>query len=395
MNGDKPHQNANDYNQKSRENAQRFTVNRLGRQGDFGVNKTNQANPKKTPFLVKHWAAFAIISASCLLTGLFVYMTLTKIKFESAPQLIGPAKKPAPQKFYSKLSHIEVPDEASTNKAITAIMIENSPNARPQSGLKDAEIVFESVAEGGITRFLTLFQVNKPQLIGPVRSVREYYIDWLTPYQPSVAHVGGSATALKIIRNGQYRDIDQMFNGSYYWRSTDRYAPHNVYTSFEKLDALNKQRGYITSTVDSFLRQTPKLKKDQPLTAKNINFTISSPLYNSGYIYNPETNLYARYQAGKPHLDREKGQITANAVIAIETNMSRVSQDGYRERVDSLGEGKAYIFQNGQITEATWKKPSANKAIRFYNTNNQEIAINAGQVWISAIPKSSGKVAWN
>ena len=75
--------------------------------------------------------------------------------------------------------------------------------------------------------------------------------------------------------------------------------------------------------------------------------------------------------------------------------MSRVPQDGYRERVDSIGEGKAYVFQNGQATEGTWKKPSAQKQIRFYDANHQEIAINAGQVWITAIPKSSGKVTWN
>lgn len=392
MNGDKPTQNANDYNQQSHQNAERYTVNRL--HGRPTLAKSDNAD--SASFLKKHWAGLTIVSVACCLTAGFVYLMLTKINFASAPQAaIPPAKKPESQKFYSKVSHLEVPDQASTTKAVTAIMIENSPSARPQSGLKDAEIVFESVAEGGITRFLTIFQVNKPQLIGPVRSVREYYIDWLTPFEPSIAHVGGSATALKIIRNGQYRDIDQMFNGGFYWRSNDRYAPHNVYTSFEKLDALNKQRGYLTSNIDSFARQIPKLKKDQPIAARNINFTISSPLYNSGYTYNPDTNLYARHQAGKPHLDREKGQITANAVIAIETNMSRVPQDGYRERVDSLGEGKAYIFQNGQVTEGTWKKPTTRQQIRFYDANNQEIAINAGQVWISAIPKASGGVAWN
>ncbi len=392
MNGDKPHQNANDYNQKSHQNAQRFTVNYLHKPTGSSMSK----DTPKPAFLKKHWASLTVIVGACCLTAGFVYFMLTKIQFSAPPQATPlPTKKVTPQKFYSKVSHLEVPTEADTTKAVTAIMIENSPDARPQSGLKDAEIVFESVAEGGITRFLTIFQVNKPQLIGPVRSVREYYIDWLTPFEPSVAHVGGSATALKTIRNGQYRDIDQMFNGNFYWRSTDRYAPHNVYTSFEKLDALNKQRGYLTSNVESFARQIPNPKKDQPAIATNINFTISSALYNSGYTYNPTTNLYARHQAGKPHLDRERGQITANAVIAIETNMSRVPQDGYRERVDSIGEGKAYVFQNGQVTEGTWKKPSTQKQIRFYDANHQEIAINAGQVWITAIPKSSGKVTWN
>ena len=121
--------------------------------------------------------------------------------------------KPKPiTKYYSPLTGNEVPDLASTEQAVTAIMIENSPDARPQSGLKDAGVVYEAIAEGGITRFLALYQQEKPTLIGPVRSVRIYYVDWLAPYQASVAHIGGSYAALQEVRNGNYRDIDQFFN---------------------------------------------------------------------------------------------------------------------------------------------------------------------------------------
>ena len=134
----------------------------------------------------------------------------------------APAKK-APktaEKYYSHLNGIEVASKANLSKPVTAIMIENSPDARPHSGLKQAEVVYEAIAEGGITRFLTLFQQHKPQLIGPVRSLRMYYVDWLAPYQASVAHVGGSHASLQEVRNGKYRDIDQFFNGSSYWRAT-------------------------------------------------------------------------------------------------------------------------------------------------------------------------------
>ncbi len=393
MEGERPTQNASDYDKKSQENAKKYTVNQFNRTYS-GADKAPHLNLKKTSFLKKHWIGFTLISAACLLTAGFVYVMLNKINFSSSDNSITiPSKKTAEVKHYSKLSHIEVPDAESTNKAVTAVMIENSPNARPQSGLKDAEIVFESVAEGGITRFLALYQVNKPQLIGPVRSVREYYIDWATPFQPSIAHVGGSAAALAIIRNGSYRDIDQFFNANYYWRSSDRYAPHNVYTSFEKLDALNATKGYTTSNVESFARQLPKVDPNAKATATTISLAISSQLYNVAYNYNPETNIYARSLAGQPHLDREKGQITANAVIAIQTTSSAVPNDK-RTRIDSLGSGKAYVFQNGQVTEGSWKKASASQQIRFYDSNNQEIAINAGQVWITAVPTAAGSVSW-
>lgn len=395
MNGDKPQQNANDYNQKSRENAQRFTVNRLGKQGDFGVNKTNQINLKKTHFAVKHWAVLTIIISSCLLTTGLVYALQTQITFPTNEPVLQFQPKPKPPKIFSSLSHLEVANQTIANQAVTAIMIENSPDARPQSGLKDAEIVFEAIAEGGITRFLCLYQINKPKLIGPVRSLREYYIDWLTPFQPSVAHVGGSAEALKIIRNGTYRDIDQFFNGKYYWRATDRYAPHNVYTNFIKLDSLNQSRGYISSTVENFSRQIVRHPKESEITTKNIDIKISGPLYNINYSYDFQTNSYKRQIGGKPHFDREKGQITPNAVIAIKTNMQRVFQDGYREQITTIGQEKAYIFQNGQVIEGIWRKPARDKQIRFYNNQNQEITINSGQVWITAIPNSSGQVSWN
>ncbi len=160
-------------------------------------------------------------------------------------------KKTAPKpkaKYYSPLTGELIAQEGDAAKPVTAIMLENSPDARPQSGLKDAEIVYEAIAEGGVTRFLAVYQQHKPQLIGPVRSVRMYYVHWLTPYDASVAHIGGSAAALQLVRNGSYRDIDQFFNAGSYWRANDRYAPHNVYTSFEKLDALNASKGYASSS---------------------------------------------------------------------------------------------------------------------------------------------------
>ena len=107
-------------------------------------------------------------------------------------------------------------------------MIENSPDARPQSGIKQAGVVYEAIAEGGITRFLALYQEAKPGLIGPVRSVRMYYVDWAAPYNASIAHIGGSAAALAEVRNGNYRDIDQFFNSGSYWRAIA--TPRTMYT---------------------------------------------------------------------------------------------------------------------------------------------------------------------
>lgn len=304
-----------------------------------------------------------------------------------------PEPKPEPPKYYSPLTGSLVETEADTTQPVTAIMIENSTSARPQSGLKNSGVVFEAIAEGGITRFMVLYQEQKPQLIGPVRSVRLYYVDWLAAFNASIAHVGGSAAALQEVRNGSYRDIDQFFNGAYYWRATDRYAPHNVYTSFEKLDALNAKKGYTSSTFTGFSHTDSKAAVTP--TATQIDVTISSPVFNSHYDYNAKTNTYDRSQGDAPHLDREEGQISPRVVVILEVQESTVFEDGYRESINAIGSGKAYIFQDGTVTQATWSKPSKTSQITFTNADGQNVPLARGQTWITAVPvNKGGGVSW-
>ncbi len=299
---------------------------------------------------------------------------------------------PAPVKYYSPLTGELVADEAATKQPVTAVMIENSPDARPQSGLKNSGVVFEAIAEGGITRFLVIYQQEKPQLIGPVRSIRLYDVEWVAAFNASIAHVGGSAGGLAEVRNGSYRDIDQFFNGNSYWRSTDRYAPHNVYTSFAKLDALNAAKGYTTSNFTGFSR-TDANPSPTP-TATKINITISSALYNSSYTYDKATNTYLRDQAGAPHMDREEGQIAPTVVIAMKVNESTVFQDGYREAITTIGSGDATIFQNGTAQDVTWHKTSKTSQITFTDATGKDVPLVRGQTWIAAIPNGSGSVTW-
>jgi hypothetical protein len=311
-------------------------------------------------------------------------------KVDTTPIVVK--KKAPPVKYYSLLNGIQIADQAAQKSPVTAIMIENSPEARPQSGLNQAEVVYEAIAEGGITRFLALYQQHKPQLIGPVRSVRMYYLDWLAPYQPSVAHVGGSAAALAEVRNGNYRDIDQFFNGAYYWRSTDRYAPHNVYTSFEKLDALNAKKGYTSSEFTSFPRTDGGAAKTQ--NATSVDVTISSALFNSHYDYDATTNTYKRSEGGEAHLDREEGQLAPSSVVVMDIDMSLIMQDGYREDITTSGTGKAYVFQNGVVQAVTWQKTDHSSPLRLIDAEGKDLSLVRGQTWITAVPNSGGGVTW-
>jgi hypothetical protein len=351
--------------------------------------------PKKVNWFKKHKKLSIILGIILVLLlsggGVAAYYFMNQQ--DSTPTVSNNTAKPAPPKpsYFSNLTGVQVENDSISHQAVTGIMIENSPDARPQSGLKKSGVVFEAIAEGGITRFLVLYQEQKPQLVGPVRSVRMYYVDWVAAFNASIAHVGGSAAALAEVQNGNYRDIDQFYNSATYWRATDRYAPHNVYTSFEKIDALNAKKGYTTSEFDGFKRYNPTLTAP---TVSTINVKISGPLFNSSYVYNPTTNSYDRSQAGAPHLDREEGQISPRVVIAMKVNQKKVFEDGYREQIDAIGSGTAYIFQAGHMQEVTWTKTSLTSQITFTDAAGKEVPLARGQTWITAIPNGSGDVTW-
>lgn len=359
-------------------------------------HKQSLAHPKSPSWFSRHKKLAIVIS----IVGVIVVGggVATALYFLNKPAPAPPANiaepepEPEPVVYYSPLTGKVVPSEAATTQAVTGIMIENSPDARPQSGLKDSGVVFEAVAEGGITRFLALYQQEKPNLIGPVRSVRMYYIDWVAAFNASVAHIGGSSRALSEVRNGQYRDIDQFFNAGAYWRASDRYAPHNVYTSFKNLDALNKAKGYTTSKFTGFVRDDSEAADQK--TATKIDVTISGPLYNSSYAYNAKTNTYHRSQGGAAHKDREKGQISPRVVVVMKIPTKLVFEDGWREQMTTIGSGKVYIFQNGIVKQGTWKKTSRTAQITFTDKNGETIPLARGQTWITAVPTDNGDVTW-
>lgn len=347
---------------------------------------------------LKHWIKTHRTQSIAIGGGLLVVLwmagayTIYALSAPVAPPL-QPIPKPKPEvKHYSPLTGVKVKDEKATEQAVTAIMIENSPDARPHSGLKQAGVVYEAIAEGGITRYLALYQEAKPGLIGPVRSLREYFVDWLTPYQASVVHVGGSSQALKLVRNGKYRDIDQFFYPQAYWRASDRYAPHNVYTNFEKLDALNREKGYKSSSFKSFPRTDPKAVKEPDATNITVNF--SSSQYNTIYRYDKKSNAYNRHLAGAPHKDREKGIISPRVVVALRVDESTVMQDGLREVIKTSGKGQATVFQNGTAIKATWRKSSRNAPLELLDSAGKPIELARGQTWIAAVPNGRGAVSW-
>jgi len=297
------------------------------------------------------------------------------------------AKKMVPPKIiYSTLSGLPVPDESVNQRPVTAVMVENSLDARPQSGLSQAGVVFEAVAEGGVTRFMALYQDTTPTDVGPIRSARPYYISWALGFDAAYAHVGGSDEALADIKAWSVHDMNQFYNGSYYHRVNTRAAPHNVYTGIDTLNKLEAAKGY-TSTFTGFPRG--KEAASTPPTATSLDFRLSGPIYDPHYDYNPATNSYDRSEAGEPQTDAATGkQLSPKVVIAMVVPLGRGALDSsgaYYSDYATIGSGQAYIFQNGTLTTGTWAKSSNTAQLTFTDAAGQAIPLNRGQTWISAV----------
>jgi hypothetical protein len=306
-----------------------------------------------------------------------------------------PAPK-APITVASTLSGLPV-DPAVNQRPVTGVMIENSPDARPQSGLDQASVVFEAIAEGGITRFLTLFQDTQPDYLGPVRSARPYYVQWCMGFDCSLGHVGGSPEALQDIKSWGTKNLDQFANAGAYQRISSRYAPHNVYTSTAQLNQLEASKGYGASSFTGFPRKADKPYKAPPsgtaatdtrTPANLIDMNISGYYYNTHYDYDAATNSYKRSEGGGSHMSLHKDGTSVQIqpkVLVVMVMQYGLEADDHHSQYNVIGTGQAFVFQDGTATPATWAKTDMKSQVTFADTHGKPIPLNAGQTWLTAL----------
>ncbi|MFA7314959.1 MAG: DUF3048 domain-containing protein [Candidatus Magasanikbacteria bacterium] len=285
------------------------------------------------------------------------------------------------------------------NPELVAVMIENHVDARPQSGLAKASIVYEAPVEANYTRFMAIFPIDtEVTKVGPVRSARPYYLDWLREYGKDIMymHVGGSPDALNIIKaDDSIFNFDQFFNGPYFWRSTDRYAPHNVYTSSENWTKAWQDKGVKENTdFKSWnFHDLGNCVGNSDATCI-LNFTVSflPPSYQATWEYGSSTRKYTRYQIEGRHLDQDGTVIEADTVIVQKVN-SKVLDDYGRLQIDTIGSGEAIVFQNGYKEEGTWHKDSTTSRTEWLRTNGQPMPLKPGKIWIEVV-NQRGDASW-
>lgn len=274
--------------------------------------------------------------------------------------------------------------KGEAEKYPVAVMIDNKQEAWPQAGLSYAWLVFEAPVEGGITRFLAIFTTDKEiKKIGPVRSIRPYYIDWAKEFGAIMAHIGGSPEALGIIATDadlMKRNIDG--DGSYFWRATDRIAPHNAYTSSKLLDdARNKKLKNQDLQFNSW-----EFKNDDFLSERGDSKTLTvkfanDPLYNAAWEYDKEKNEYRR-KIGNDYAKDEDGRIILAKNIAVLATDIEIIDEVSRRRITTIGNGDALIFQDGKKIEAKWEKKDRDSRLYFFDLNGKPIQFNRGTTWV-------------
>lgn len=280
-----------------------------------------------------------------------------------------------------------------------AVVVENHPDARPQSGLSQADIVYESLTEGGITRFLALFQTNEPEKVGSVRSARPNFNFLANMWYAAYVHVGGSDMALEQIEGGELKnitDINEFYNGKLFERDNNKTAPHNAFTSISKLRQWLKDRGSVKWEKLEIAKFEEQPSIEGLTSATQIEIPFSTPSYKVSYNFDTGTKKYSRNMNGSAHLDAtNKNPITPSTVILQFADAEYLPvKDTTSVNLNMKGQGTVIVFHSGITMTGKWKYQ--NGKIEYYSKDGSLLTLPRGQIWVELLPKDMiNKISWN
>ena len=310
--------------------------------------------------------------------------------------LVDEMPKEEPQEHLSLIDGLPI---SVDEEKMVAVIVENHTDSRRQmAGLEQASLVFETEAEGGITRFLAFFPYQSPERVGPVRSARPYFVRWAEQFDSALAHAGGSDLGLSAIYNsGNVFDLDGLaLEGGlkYFTRDYVYFAPHNLFTNIKELRELIADRGWDKPLTTPYFLFGPVEDNSSPSMddeeASTIHIYYPFPSYFVRYDYDSSEEVYKRFQAGDPHIDHgSEKQITASNVVILITNYYPTDEAG-RLYMKTEGTGDMYLFRNGKVFTGTWERLGASDSYKFYNEDGNELTFAPGKTWISVVNYQGG-----
>lgn len=328
--------------------------------------------------MIKKIILFLCISSICL--SLLSCTKVNNILDENSKDCISE------EKYYNDYTGLECSKEEKDNPAFM-IMIENSTSARPQSGLSYADILYETSAEGGIPRFLAVFSTNLPSTIGPVRSIRPYFISIIKEFNLPFAHCGGSAEALNTINSdSSLMSINEINQGNYFWRDSSRKAPHNLYTSSDNIKKYIKDKNIPikNSQFSSFDKNYFDNESLKP--AKEINIQVNR-VYNTSYVF--EDGSYFKSMDSKKAIDAINNEQLNFTNIVVQKTPITLSNDNSHLNINLIGEGEGLVFSKGKMIEINWKRDSETDNTSLYDKNGNKVYLSPGKTMWNIIDTKS------
>ncbi len=322
-----------------------------------------------------------------LIFGLFLLLCGLGIWWYLYPRgdtlVISSSDSSTEKKIYRLIDGIEAQTTTST---LVGVIIDNSPESWPQFGITDAQMVYEVPVEGGRTRLVAVFDLaslNDATKIGPVRSVRDVFLDISRELYFTPVHVGGSPGALARVDAGEIKTLNQFFRDPYFYRTKEggRYAPHNVLTTGALLKKAAEKYNFKIADISSWQFEDGKSKGGATMTPK-IDFGEIKVTWK----YDPATNNYTRFVNGKEFKDASGASVTAKNMIDMKTNM-RIIDEKLRRDVRMMGRGKAVVYKNGETIVATWKRSILGERTTFYDENAKELSFVRGITWVEVTQK--------
>jgi len=301
-------------------------------------------------------------------------------------------ESPPPGYTFSPLTDLYIREEAAARRPF-ALIINNERQAMPQSGLMQADIIYEVLAEGSITRLVAIFHDFDADMIGPVRSTREYFTYFVLDHGAIMAHHGGSVTGYNAIRNRGIPAVDGMrYDGTVFWRDPERRASrgleHSSYTSAQRLLDIAEQLNFDMEAREN-LGIFEFFEEPTAPVPGNLAYIVTVPFHGSNittFEYNPENNLYYKFlSGGAPHMDAAVDEQVAVANVLIQITSMRVIDAEGRRDVAMIGSGHGYLATHGTYSRVTWRRDNAAGPTRWYDEDGEPLTVNRGRTWISVI----------
>lgn len=301
---------------------------------------------------------------------------------------------PAPQPKTWPLNGLEVNGEVGP---AVAVKIENSKEARPQSGLEQTDLVWEELVEGGITRFIAVYNSQLPEGIGPIRSVRPTDSRILSPFGGLVVFSGGQAPFIQAVQDEGLQVISFDAGNAGFYRTKDRKAPHNVYGNLNEFlvqakntDPPATQFIFASSASESLVAQSTE-------NATSIETTFSS-YAKPNWTFDANSGKYLRFEGQNPANAKSGEQLSATNVVALKVP---IVQTKYVDPAGTpvpdtqlIGEGEAVVFTGGKAQRGTWKKSQASSVLKVLTDDGLDITLAPGNTWVELVPQNEGVISY-